>query len=491
MTPPSSPPNSSKPTTAEIVGGVFNAAGETLVDGQATPLQTDANGNLLVKLAGSGAGATNVNIADVSGNPPALTNPLPVELSDGTQAVGTVSNPITVSEPSIAVVGATAPASATLAGGSDGAILRALQTDSTGRLNVNSFAQPTQLPTFIQGGGTGAGVTTFTYTNPVGLGNLLIVVARGSGGAITITDTLGNLWQRAGTSMLYYTFTKAGANTLTYSAGTQTAVGEYSGVANVPPDAFTPTATLGSQPPPSFTLTTATITPTANFDLLIGTAWDDNNNGDTYTWGAGWSVTREQSNAAFADKIQVTAAPVALSVTFLSPSTIFPNASLVAFKANVAQSVNQGLGQTTPQFAWPVLQTDVTDATLNNNVFLRTPNKFKTVQATASGDTALWTPTAGKKFRLMRYMIEVTGNATLAAGAVLTVVLRDATTALPFAVDVFVPTTAFSAGVDFVSPWFDLDNGVLSAAANNVLNVNLSAALTAGNVRVLCCGTEE
>jgi hypothetical protein len=33
--------------------------------------------------------------------------------------------------------------------------------------------------------------------------------------------------------------------------------------------------------------------------------------------------------------------------------------------------------------------------------------------------------------------------------------------------------------------------GILSAAANNVLNVNLSVALATGNVRIIAMGTEE
>ena len=126
-------------------------------------------------------------------------------------------------------------------------------------------------------------------------------------------------------------------------------------------------------------------------------------------------------------------------------------------------------------------------------VAARVVDTFKTVQAAAAGNTALWTPTAGQKFRLMRYLVTVTGNAILAAGAVLTVSLFDGGAgATGQAHDIFVPAAATSLeGFIYNSGWIDLGNGVLSAAANNVLNVNLSAALTAGNVRVIACGTEE
>jgi len=90
-------PNSAKPTTGEVIAGVYNAAGETLVDGQASPLQLGVDGSLKVAATLTPSGLQNVNIADVSGNPPALTNPLPVELSDGTNAIGVVGNPVIVS----------------------------------------------------------------------------------------------------------------------------------------------------------------------------------------------------------------------------------------------------------------------------------------------------------------------------------------------------------------------------------------------------------
>jgi hypothetical protein len=122
----------------------------------------------------------------------------------------------------------------------------------------------------------------------------------------------------------------------------------------------------------------------------------------------------------------------------------------------------------------------------------RTPFVFKTVQATASGSTALWTPAAGRKFRLMRYSVFVTDNAIRAAAGVLTVSLLDSAADIAQDHDIFVPSSALdTTGALYSSGWIDLGNGVLSAAANNVLNVNLSAALTAGNVRVIACGTEE
>lgn len=75
-------------------------------------------GALLVSSSGGGGGA--VNITQILSNPVALSNPLPVELSDGTNPFGTPSNPLSVnvisgggSNASVGATGATAPASAT------------------------------------------------------------------------------------------------------------------------------------------------------------------------------------------------------------------------------------------------------------------------------------------------------------------------------------------------------------------------------------------
>lgn len=123
---------------------------------------------------------------------------------------------------------------------------------------------------------------------------------------------------------------------------------------------------------------------------------------------------------------------------------------------------------------------------------LRVPTLTKTATATASGDTALWTPASGKKVRLLRYLIQVTSDVATTGGGVIDVVLRDGTTATAAAFSFYAP--AASAGTSGAGPssgWVDLGNGLLSATANTVLNGNLSAALTAGKVRFVLCGTEE
>src|SRR5271167_1363286 len=57
--------------------------------------------------------AASVNLTGINGSAPALTNPLPVELSDGTNPFGTVSNPIKVGVSGNAGAAFDAPATGT------------------------------------------------------------------------------------------------------------------------------------------------------------------------------------------------------------------------------------------------------------------------------------------------------------------------------------------------------------------------------------------
>lgn len=122
----------------------------------------------------------------------------------------------------------------------------------------------------------------------------------------------------------------------------------------------------------------------------------------------------------------------------------------------------------------------------------RTPNVFKLVSAvTASGNTAVWTPASGKKFRLMGYQIFLSDQAKASAAADLVISFQDATTAIGAGMMAYVPTAITAGEVNPSSGPVDLGNGYLSTTANNVLNVNLSFALTGGSVAVAAWGTEE
>lgn len=136
-------------------------------------------------------------------------------------------------------------------------------------------------------------------------------------------------------------------------------------------------------------------------------------------------------------------------------------------------------------------------ASSGNNSFqaYRIPQIFKTasVSAGTSGNSTVWTPTSGKKFRLMRFDLSGS-NLSAAAATVVTLSFQDNTTGLAPTYDVLLPATVNTvSGTTAITNWIDLGNGILSAAANNVLNLNVSSAPAgaAGTYRVNVCGTEE
>jgi hypothetical protein len=118
---------------------------------------------------------------------------------------------------------------------------------------------------------------------------------------------------------------------------------------------------------------------------------------------------------------------------------------------------------------------------------VRIANVYHSVLATAAGNTTVWTPPAGEKFRLMGFTISVAG--TLAATGVELIQLTDSNGGTVISqhqatVTITTPTGDTQIGAD-------LGQGYLSAAANNVLAVNLSSAMLTGGVAVNVWGTEE
>jgi len=117
---------------------------------------------------------------------------------------------------------------------------------------------------------------------------------------------------------------------------------------------------------------------------------------------------------------------------------------------------------------------------------IRVANVFKNVVATAAGNTAVWTPTSGKKFRLMGYTISVSG--IMAATGVQALQFRDGATTV---IDRRAATVTATTPTGDSQLAADFGQGQLSALANNVLNVNLGTAMTGGGVYVNAWGTEE
>lgn len=122
---------------------------------------------------------------------------------------------------------------------------------------------------------------------------------------------------------------------------------------------------------------------------------------------------------------------------------------------------------------------------------VRVANVFRTVgPITAAGSTAVWTPAAGKRFRLMGYQLEVAGNSSIAAAGLDAVNLLDGA-AVVLRHNPWVPAAAGTVLGAVVLNDSDLGQGYLSAAANNVLSVNIATAFATGGVTVNVWGTEE
>lgn len=438
--------NSAAPTTAQVTGGVYNATPPTLQDGQGAAIQLDVNGN--IKIAGVG-GTTNVNVTGVNGSAPALSNPLPVELSDGAQQIGSVANPLNDNVAkwggsSVAASATTAPAGTEAAPVTRDIIRKSGSVLSTTNLgNGGVFTGP-----WIDTNQTGDHFVEATvFSNQASTTNGFVIQESDDSSDTNFTSTVVRVSVTASLLTTIQAVIRARFWRVVYT------------------NAATPTTVFKI---------TATGSSTIPYVVLAGI--------DTQ----GTTIPAQVSATVSNPPTSVTggaATPLASLLVAAGTIGVGSDGSLATIQA----SGSNGAGN----FAvTPYLVTAPGNpATLSQQ---RTPNIFKTVQATASGNTALWTPTAGKKFRLMRFMVQITGNAIAAVAGVLTVSFQDSTTAIGIAMDGFIPTSAATpATEDFISPWVDLGNGFLSAAANNVLNVNLSFALTGGNVRITVAGTEE
>lgn len=111
---------------------------------------------------------------------------------------------------------------------------------------------------------------------------------------------------------------------------------------------------------------------------------------------------------------------------------------------------------------------------------------------TAAGNTALWTPTSGKRFCLVAWAITISGNASRAAGAATAVQLRDGAATIIADYSVFIPGSSVTTltGDDIILTNPNLGVPFASAAVNNVLNVNIAAALATGQLRATAWGFE-
>ncbi len=119
-----------------------------------------------------------------------------------------------------------------------------------------------------------------------------------------------------------------------------------------------------------------------------------------------------------------------------------------------------------------------------------TPGVFKNGGFTTVAATAIWTPAAGKKFRLLGFTADIGSHCAIAVAGTLSILINDGATALAI-YECFLPAAAASTTIGINKTVAFGGNGFLSAAANNTLNVTLNTALTAGTGRLVAWGQEE
>lgn len=447
-------------------------------------LTADATEEIRTTTTGGG-GAINVNLQQVAGAPPALNNALPVELSDGTNAFGTPGNPLNVQVTGgsgTGTIGAAVPLTGSYQAVNVGGTLRG----QTG-VNVTGAVFAAQMDK-TSVGGVGLQAASGANTDGTGVNEIVRTISRRFGlqfTAVVPTISVSTYYPGAVTSP-----------TASNWIDTNQTGADYVEVTVV----ITGAGTIGSifienaddaNDTTSASNTNSQLVTAAN--LGVGTTTIAAIITRRY-WRVKWTNT---ATAAATFKLYYTEQVIAPSGA-VNPATGYQPLDGTAISDGVSPAAGPlgismfaaGGIRTGPGTALQFLATS--SAPSGPFVYERTPNIFKTATATASGNTALWTPTAGKKFRLMRLIVMITENATLGAAAVLTVSFQDSASALNIAFDIFVPNAAGATiGDGYSSGWIDFGNGILSAAANNVLNTNLSAAVTAGNVRVIACGTEE
>jgi hypothetical protein len=144
---------------------------------------------------GGGGGSGNVNITGVNSATPALGNPLPVELSDGTNAFGTAGNPLSVNVLSGGGGGTqytdgttnATPIGTVALGKNPSNVLHALSLDASGNLNVNLNANS-------------FGTLTVTFSAPQHVIVDSGTVTANQGGAPWTVKPDGTVWTLTGTS---------------------------------------------------------------------------------------------------------------------------------------------------------------------------------------------------------------------------------------------------------------------------------------------------
>jgi hypothetical protein len=418
-----------------------------------TVTQTTAS-NLNAEVVGAGtAGSPSGGVVSVQG----VASGTVVPVSGTLTAVTTITNPVTVVGD--AANGAVVAGNPVLVAGSDGTDARTLSTDAHGQLDIlnGTVAETTAAWT------SGTSQNTALTVNTAGYATVVVTL----NGVGTLS---GQVWFEASDTTAFTTAYNLPGGRLSQGANNPTYNPDYNYNYN-----FTSSTTVvfilncAGWAAVRVRLSTAI---TGGGTLNVGMTLSASAGNYVNLMNAGLAVQSANGGSNQADN--------QLNATVF-PDVNFNNYPLWVGGANYGGAFS-GTANTALQ-GWSKA---------------RTPTVFKTVSVSASttGNSAVWTPGSGNKFRLLGFQITAQGLNATATGLV-TVSFQDSSTGITFGTyDVDVPALAnVVSGVSNISGGFVSLGafGILSAAANNVLNFNISAAGTgtAGTYRVNVCGTEE
>jgi len=467
--------------TPHLAWGVYSGQVLSgLVAGQQAALQIDSAGNLLVNVAVGGGGGGGGTVTQ--GPAGLITAPWPVILSNGTVALGTSSAPLRIDPTGTTVQ----PVSGTVTLGAGSALVGQVEvTDGTNILLtaghpgvVSVSGNPAD--NIAQWGGTAVSAppaTTVPATGsevapvvkPLQRRSQIVVLS----GAYTQNVTTSTAWidtQQTGDSWAAI----AGA-ILTGGGSSSIALQQCNDTANSNTFQTIQTTSLS-----------ALNTYFSASGAITNRYWRAQFIGGSVSGTCDFYATSGSIAEIVGVNGQFSSGGISFLPVAIGNGTVTEGAGVDGIE-NAGGSSSIALAAA--QMVW-------TSGANGGTVFRRTPAVFKTasVSATAAGNTAVWNPSSGKKFRLMRFQITAQGLSATAA-TILTISFQDATTAINIGTyDVLLPAVAnLQAGITTVSAWVDLGNGVISATANNVLNANISATVTGatGTFRVNVCGTEE
>jgi len=474
--------NAAAPANALLIGGEFNTTPTTISSGNASPLQLDASGNLLVNVKAGSSG--NAAAGPTGSAIPASADYQGINVG-GTLRGATGVNPSgTVYAEQMDVTSVAGTTAVTAAAG----VLKVGISGSTGVALDNSPGSAVPTNALYVGARNPSGILEGLQEDASNnlLVNVNVALPAGANtiGKVEILGSIGTALDGTSPGILDENIRQVGgSNVVTAAVGVQKVgiVGNAGGAMDF--------AGQNAAQPASA--------------LLIGGEF--NTTPTTITTG---NASPLQLDAA-GNLLVNLKTPATLPVSIAAGGGSVINVRSTSSGANPADNQtstnffqNSASSGTVPLYVGDSVYggafSGAASAALQGWSKMRTPTVFKTVSvaATATGNTAVWTPGTGNKFRLLAFQITAQGLSATASAAA-TVSFQDSTTGMPVGTyDVDVPAVAgIVTGVSNISQgWVSLGAfGVLSAAANNVLNFNISAAGagTTGTYRVTVAGTEE